>query len=364
MEDHLHKPGEPRAAAPAPETGVDAGSQALSEALRSSFGVVKVVMVALLLVFLGSGIFIVGPQERAIVTRFGKPVGAGEKALRLPGLQLSFPYPIDDHFKVSFSGIQKATSSVGWYATTPEQELAGTEPPAGPTLNPTVDGYVLTADNNIIHSRATITYRVAEPVGYLFDFVNASNLVQSAINNALLYAASHYSVDDILTRDVAGFKEAVRKRAVELADRQELGIVIEECLVESRPPRQLKDAFANVLKAEVNRSKTLNEARSYENQVLSRAEADAKSRINAAESERARLVADVSSRADQFRDLLPKYLENPGLFVQQRLAETLGRTLPNVQDKIFVTGGQGSPKELRLLLNRETPKQRNEEAKP
>src|SRR6266404_5407439 len=132
-----------------PETPVDAGAQALSEALRSSFGIVKFLMVVLAFVFLLSGFFTVGPQERAIILRLGKPVGEGERALLGPGLHLSFPYPIDDHEKVSITGIQRVTSTVGWYATTPEQELAGSEPMPGPALNPAQDGYALTADGNI-----------------------------------------------------------------------------------------------------------------------------------------------------------------------------------------------------------------------
>ena len=90
---------------------------------------------------------------------------------------------------------------------------------------------------------------------------------------------------------------------------------------------------------------------------LSKASADASSRTNTAASERARLVADVSSRAAQFQDLLPKYQQNPRLFVQQRLTESLGRVFTNAQDKIFLAESvNGKPKELRLLLNRETPK--------
>ncbi|HWH70828.1 MAG TPA: protease modulator HflK [Candidatus Sulfotelmatobacter sp.] len=358
MSDHDHTHQEVQ------ERPVDAGSQALSEALRSSFGILKIVMGLLVAVFVCSGIFTVGPQERAIKLRFGRAVGQGEKALLGPGLHWSWPYPFEEYVKVSVAGIKKVTSTAGWYATTPELELAGTEPYAGPTLNPAVDGYALTADNNILHTRATLTYHVADPVVYVFNFVDASNAVQSAVDSALLSAASQFKVDDILTRDVAGFKEAVRHRVVDTVKKQDLGIVVEECLVESRPPRQLKETFANVLKAEVMRNKGLNEARSYENQVLSKASADAQSRINAAESERVRLIADVSSRAEQFQELLPKYRDNPNLFVQQRLTEVLGRTLATVQDKIFLSeGADGKPKELRLLLNREPPK-KAEETKP
>jgi membrane protease subunit HflK len=353
-----------REAAPSPETPLDAGSQALAEALRSSFAIVKFVMVLLLIVFLFSGFFQVGPQERALVLRFGRPTGAGAKALLGPGLHWSFPYPIDECVKVSITGIQTVNSTVGWFAISPELELAGAEPIPVPSINPAVDGYALTADGNIIHTRATLKYRIEDPILYVFSFVSASNAVQDALNEALIQTASRFNVDDILTRDIAGFREAVRSRVNELVDKRSLGIIVEQCDVQSRPPGKLKEDFANVLKADINRNKVLNDANRDANQVVSKATAEAKSRINLAEADRARLVAEVSSRADQFQQLLPKYQENPALFVQQRLAESLGRSLTNVQDKIFVPESlDGKPKELRLLLNREPPKPKTEETK-
>lgn len=352
------------ASIPRGERPVDAGAQALSEALRSSMGIVRVVMGILILLFIFSGFFTVGPQEQAIILRMGRQVGEGDRALLGPGPHWSFPYPIDEVQKISISGIQQVKSTVGWYATTPAMEAAGTEPPPGPTLNPLVDGYVLTADGNVIHSRVTVVYHIKDPKHYVFGFVNASNAIQSAADNALLQTAARYKVDDILTRDVQGFREAVNKRVGDIVAAQDLGVVIDQCDVQSIPPRFLKDAFANVLKAEVTRSKVLNEAKGYENQVLSKASADAGSRINLAQSERVRLVADVSSRAKQFEQLLPKYLENPSLFTQQRLTETLARTLNNVQEKILVPSDTtGKSLEFRYSINREPPKPKAEEEK-
>jgi membrane protease subunit HflK len=342
----------------------DAGSQALSEALRSSFGVVKVVMAVLVVVFIASGIFQVGPQQRAILLRFGKPVGEGEKALYGPGLHFALPYPMDESVKVSITGLQKTTSTVGWFAVTPEQEMAGAEPFAAGSLNPAVDGYVLSADGNIIHSRATLWYRIEDPVRYIFGFVNASNAVQNAVNNALLFTASRYKVDDILTGDIAGYRDAVQRRAIQLLEQQHLGVVVEQCDVQSRPPLNMKEQFANVLKAEIGRQNLLYKAHSDENQIVSKASANAKSHINLAESDRARLVAEVSSRAEQFEQLLPQYSANPMLFIQQRLNDTLGRSFTNVQDKIFLPQSpDGKEKELRLLLNREPLKPKTEETK-
>jgi membrane protease subunit HflK len=368
MSDHDLKLEETREPVPGPERPVDTGSEALTEALRSSFWIVKVVMGLLLVVFLGSGFFTVEPQEQAMIIRLGRPVGTGEKALLGPGFHWSFPYPIDEYVKVPISAIQRVGSTVGWYATTPEQEVAGTEETSLPVnypLNPLMEGYVLTADRNIVHARATLTYHISDPVAYVFNFVNASNTVQSALDNALIYAASSFKVDDILTRDVAGFKEAVRKRVVELVSQESLGIEVEECLVQSRPPRQLRDAFDSVLKAALTRQKLFQDARSYEAQVSNKAGADAHSLISFAESDRSRLVNDVRSQADRFNDLLPKFKQNPTLFVQKLSLETFGRVLTNAQDKIFITqGSPGNLKEFRALLNREPPKQKSDQTKP
>jgi modulator of FtsH protease HflK len=347
--DHTHEH-------PAPVTPDDAGSQALAEALRSSFAIVKVAMLLMVVAFFSSGFFTVGPQEKAVILRFGRPVGEGEKALLNSGWHWSYPYPIDEVVKIPIRNIQTVNSTVGWYATTPEQELSGAELPPGASLNPAVDGYAITADRNIIHTRATLYYHVEDPIRFVFDFVSASNTVQNALNNALLYTAAHFKVDDVLTRDVAGFRDAVLQRVSNLTEQEQLGIVIDQCEVQSIPPRQLEDVFTRVTTARENRNKVLNEAHSYENQVLSQSGAQASSITNAAAADRARFVESITAEAKRFSDLLPKYESNPGLFAQQTLVQMMGPMLTNVQDKIFLPQrADGKSRELRLMLNREPP---------
>lgn len=342
-----------------PETPVDAGSQALSEALRSSFAIVRFVMFLLVLVFLASGFFKVEPNERAMILRFGRPHGEGTKALLGPGLHWSLPYPVDEVQKISVTGVQKVSSTVGWYKVTPEEEALGTLPPAGPSLDPNTDGYTLTADTNIIHVKSTLYYHIEDPVQYTFGFVNASNLVQNVLNNAIVYASANFDVDDILTRNKAGFKEAVQRRASELLDKQNVGVAVDECDVDTAWPRQQKvaDAFSAVLSAQINRDKLLQEASTRTNQVLTAADATSNSIVNLAESERAQYVNDLASRATNFNNILPWYQTNAQLFVQQRFNETMGRVLTNVQEKIYVPAAvNGKPRNLWLLLNREPPK--------
>jgi membrane protease subunit HflK len=276
---HAHDHHEPVAA-------LDTGSQALAEALRSSFAIVKIVMVLMVAAFFGSGFFTVGPQEKAVILRFGKPVGEGQKALLTAGLHWSLPYPIDEVVKIPISEIQYVKATAGWYMTTPEAELSGEEMPAGSTLNPAVDGYVLTADRNIIHTRATLSYHIEDPLHFVFDFTSASNSVQNALNNALLFTAAKFNVDDILTRDVAGFQEAVRQRVEALTDKWQLGIVIDQCAVDSKPPRYLQSVFAQVTTALDSRNKLLYDAHSYENQITSQSGAQASTITNTAAAAR------------------------------------------------------------------------------
>jgi membrane protease subunit HflK len=358
--EHKHSAHASGPAPSAPETPEDAGSQALAEALRSSFAIVKFVMAALVIVFLASGLFQVGPQEQAVILRFGKFVGAGQQALLGPGLHWSFPYPIDEVVKIPIKEVQNVTSTIGWYYMTPQETVAykatGKVSLAGNTLSPAVDGYVITADRNIIHVSATLYYQVDDPIHYAFDFVSASNLVQNALNNAVLYTAAHFGVDDILYSDVAGFQDAVEQRAAQLADREQLGITITQCTVDKAPPRQTQDVFDQVTEARENRTRVLDIAHANEFKTTNSADAQAAAIIYEAMSASSNYVASIKADANAFSALLPKYQINPDLFEQQELVQVMGQALTNANFKAYLpTTANGEPVELRLLLNREPP---------
>ncbi len=73
------------------------------------------------------GLFTVGPQEKAVILRLGKPVGEGERALLNPGLHWAFPRPIDEVEHIPITSLQMAESSVGWYLT-PAERANGSRP--------------------------------------------------------------------------------------------------------------------------------------------------------------------------------------------------------------------------------------------
>ena len=370
MSDHDHHHDHPQA----PEAR-DAGSQALSEALRSSFTIVKIAMWALVLIIFGTGFFQVNPGEKAVILRFGKPVGEGQKMLLSSGTWYwSFPYPIDEVVRIPIAEIQKVNSTAGWYAMTHEQEVAyealGTEPQyAGNSLNPAIDGYVITADRNIIHTRATVSYHINDPLTAIFNFASGtnqqfnlggiSNAVQNAANNALVASAARFNVDDILTRDVAGFQDAVHQRIDDLVEGEHLGVVIDQCQVQSEAPRQLGDVFRQVTAARQNRDKLVQDALGEQNRILSQAGAQAVSITNSAEAARTRYVTSVQSDAEAFTKLLPQYKSNPQLYAELELAKAMPQIYTNVEKEFLPQRADGKPRELRLMLNREPPQPRS-----
>ncbi len=335
----------------------DAGSQALSEALSSSFKLVKVLMVGLVVVFFGSGIFTVNPNEVAVVLRFGVPRGTGADQLLKPGLHWSFPYPVDEIVRVPVGQSHQVVSTAGWYAISPEEQVQGVEPAALPYLRPGVDGYTLTSDGNTLHVRATVKYRITNPLQYAFQFSTFTNLFENVLNNALYHASARFTADDAIYKNKTAFKEAVLSHVQNGVDRYQLGVILEPSEVETSAPLEVRKAFDAVLTAEQERSKQISEAQGTRDEITRKAIGEAQALISEGTTASNRLVQAVSSEAAYFVQQLPNYNKNPGLFTEVARTETLQRVFTNSQEKLFITRrADGARRQLRLQLSREPQK--------
>jgi membrane protease subunit HflK len=353
----------PPPAHPNPAVIEESGSRALSEALQSSFFIVKILMVLLVVLFFASGVFTVPSQQRAIVLRFGKPVGVGENQLLGPGLHFGFPAPIDEVVRIPVGNLLTVRSSAGWYQTTPEAELSNQEPEPGPTLNPAIDGYTITSDGNIMHARATVQYRITDPLNYVLAFRNASNVVQSALDNALFYASSQYTVTQATREEIQAFKETVLQRLRNQIEQYHLGISIEGISeFRTTPPRQVRQAFEQVTVAEIERRKARDDAEAYAARSSSEAQGEASAIVNEGQSDAVRLLQQVSAEARYFTNQLASYQANPELFRARVQADAMARVMSESPGKVFTLpqNKPGLPSELRLLLNRQPLKPRTQ----
>ena len=167
----------------------DARARALTEALQSSFKVIRVLMVVLAVAFLGSGITKVDIGEQALLLRFGefkRPLG--------PGLHFAWPNPIDRIVKVDVSKNVTIASDVGW------STAEGGEPQDSFSYDPNLDGYTLTGNGNTVHIKAVMNFSLEDSEkaikAYAFNFDNATDFLQSALDNAVYHASANRSALD------------------------------------------------------------------------------------------------------------------------------------------------------------------------
>ncbi len=335
---------------PEPPPVEEAGSRALEDALRSSFFIVKIIMIGLVVVFLSSGFFTVDPQHKAIKLRFGKPVGEGANALLGPGPHWAWPAPIEEEVFIPFTSVQTANSTIGWYQSE-EDRAKGVEPnPGGNSLSPANSSYALTSDTNIIHVHATVRYTITDPVRFHFDFADAPVFITNALNNALLTAARQFKVDDILTQHKDRFHDAVGRRLHELIDAENLGVTIEQPDVQEAPPLYLKNKFDEVVQATQQAREAMQKASAYAEQTEAVARGEASAITNRAEADRSTLVKNVAAQAEAFNKYLPLYTQNPRFFEEFRTMQTWNLILTNAQEKMVQPQGA---KETRVEISRE-----------
>ena len=92
---------------------------------------------------------------------------------------------------------------------------------------------------------------------------------------ALIHSTAQFTVDEALRGSVTELKEKVVAQVRHTVEVEGLGISIDDALLQTIPPRQVKQAFAAVISAEQDRGKSLNEAQGYANSLRNSAEGEA-----------------------------------------------------------------------------------------
>ncbi len=249
---------------------MDPASRSLADALRVSFRLLSVIMALLVLFYLFSGIFIVKPDERAVVVRFGLLVGrdGGQRGEVLkPGPHFGWPFPIDEIVRVP-TGQQALQVDSFWYYESPADAGRSRERlrPAGEGLRPGWDGALLTGDNGLIHVKWGCKYQVptnddAAVLDYVANVADVESLVVLALEDASISQASRFDAESIWSRD-DGFQKAVKEAAQEILDARRVGVQITTLeYKDTTPPLQALEAFTRVTNAEQRRAKQDTDAR-------------------------------------------------------------------------------------------------------
>jgi len=285
----------------------DAAAKSLSEALRVSFVILKIIMIVLVVVFLASGFKTVGSDEQALVLRFGKIRGVGEERVLGPGLHWVFPYPVEEIIRIPVAKKVNLAVSSFWYRET-TRDLLGEGPkeraPVTETLDPVTDGYCMTrsqmdsgdvtsasdSDYNLVHCKWQLTYKIDDPQLFFrntyvdlenipggqnyADVItrNVTGLLGHIAGDAVVAALVNYTIDDVMFEQVARVTEHVRKLLQEKLDKIESGIkVVSVQMTDKTWPRQVDAAFQAAIKASQDSQKAISEARTYAEKTLNEA---------------------------------------------------------------------------------------------
>ncbi len=275
-------------------------TQALSEALRLSFGILRVVMIALLVMTLiRTSVFVVSQQQRAFVLRFGRVTGIGEERIRQPGPHLAFPSPIDEI--VRLPGDQVLTIESDSFHHGLDRRTTAPEAHHGhrrPYFRATITG-----DRNLLHSRWTLRYTVSAPEKYVFSFHPTERLLRLELDRAVIQAMAHTNVDRALRAD-RELRETVHRLLAQRIDELGLGIRIHQIEADRiTPPPAVADTFDNVIMAEQESNELVSQARVEAARIVGEARAAAADRRAAAQATALHLSGKSAADAAAFSAL-------------------------------------------------------------
>ena len=273
------------------------------------------------LIWLGTGFFIVQEGQQAVITQFGRyhsTVGAG--------FQWRLPYPVQRHETVFVTQLRSV--DVGRDAIVPATGLR--------------ESSMLTEDENIVDIKFVVQYRLKDAREYLFESRDPDGAVVKAAETAVREVVGKMKMDAALVEERDQIAPRVRQLMQTILDRYSVGIAVESVNLQLvRPPEQVQAAFDDVLKAGQERNRAKDEAQAYANDVIPRARGAA-SRLNEeAEGYRARIVAQAEGDAQRFRSILTEYQKAPQVTRDRMYVDTMKEVFSNVT-KVMVDAKSGS----------------------
>lgn len=330
------------------EESADAGTAALEDAVGLAFRVLQGVMLLLAVLFVGSGLFTVGPNQVAFVRRLGRL----DPAPHGPGAHLAWPV-IDEVQRVDV-GTSSRTVTPAFDLQRTTQDIASRRARRDGGIDPRREGYLVTGDANLVHGAPAARTIVKRAHASLHAFTDEDReaAIVALLEQAVVHAGAARPIDALIGAGKADFAAEVQRRlqasldGVRPHDQKDgeplgaglevQGVDLERDLV---PPPQVKEAFDAVHQAAQDQDRLRSEALA----------AAAKTRGDAVAAE-ARLRSEARTAADRLRSgaaadarvfeaQLEERRRDPKGYVDRRVATTLAEVLGAVEEAFLLRPG-------------------------
>jgi membrane protease subunit HflK len=282
-------------------------------------------IVALLaIIFLFSTWYTVAPEEVGVVLRLGRYVRQGN-----PGLNTKWPYPIETVLKVP---VQRQLKEEFGFRT--QKAAVSTRYSEGGF---TRESLMLTGDLNVAIVEWTAQFRVRDPYKYLFKVREVRETFRDLNEAVMREVIGDRGVNEVLTIGRQEIAAAAEKRLQELCDQYEMGVKVEQIVLQDvNPPDAVKASFNEVNQSQQEREKMINEARAEYNKIIPKARGEAEQAIQQAEGYRSERINRARGDAELFRAVHASYLRSPEVTRRRIHLETMNAVFPKLKRKIIV----------------------------
>jgi modulator of FtsH protease HflK len=274
-----------------------------------------------LLIWLGTGFFIVQEGQQAVITRFGALNRTVEA-----GFNWRMPYPFERHETVAFTqvrSVEVGRNSVG--------AATGVK-----------DSSMLTKDENIVDVRFTIQYNLKSASQFLFENRNPDDAVVRAAESAIREVVGRVNLDEILGRNSEVLQGDVLRSIQQQVDRYQAGISVQNVNIQNvQAPEQVQAAFDDALKASQDRDRLKNEGQAYANNVIPSARGTASRLKEEADGYKARVVAQAEGDSQRFRSVYTEYAKAPQVTRDRLYLDTMQQIYSSTT-KILIDSKQGN----------------------
>lgn len=280
------------------------------------------------LLWMLSGIYIINPDEEGIVLRFGKYVRTVG-----PGPHYHLPIPIETVYKPKVTQVMRGEvgfRSIGQGATFQQGQVRTISEEAS----------MLTGDENIVNVQFSVQYKIKDPVEYLFNVTDQAKVVRNAAEATMREVIGKSQIDSALTDGKIKIQADATDLLQSIMDRYEVGVqIIAVQLQDVHPPQGVIDAFKDVASAREDKSRIINEAEAYRNELLPSARGQAAEMVNQAQAYRETRLKNAEGEANRFLAVLTEYDKAKDVTKKRLYYEAIEDILSKAQEKIILPKG-------------------------
>ena len=269
------------------------------------------------------GYFELQPGEAAIVLRLGKHV----RTVVREGPHFRLPPPLET---VEIENVDDTRKEEFGFAGK-EGEKTSREQIAEASMQ--------TSDNNIVQVNFAVQYRIKDAFAARYRLADSDAVLRDAAQAAMREVVGRETVDGVLRERRDAVTAEVQDLMENLLDAYDAGIQIKDVqLLDVRAPAEVQAAFDDVVAANQDAKRLVNEAEAHRNELIPRARAQRSELVAGAEAYRASKIAEAEGVARRFTAIVEEYRKAPEVTRKRLYLETMESVLHDVE-KIVIEPG-------------------------